>query len=235
MACVPDVHPADRVRAIRSNVTRAPKLSSERTMCQLPVPLVVCVSKAVSARRCPLLAMVVKLQDPENFLNPIIPGGFPDPSICRVGEVYYICNSSFEYFPGLPIHESTDLVNWSWVGYGLHRKDQVSGAVNLIDVKSEDGIQAPSLRYHDGMFYIITTCVYRPPGVDDGTCTNFIITAKDIQGPWSDPHVIEGAPGIDPDIFFDDDGKVWYVGTAAPDKPNYPGEGAAVHWVFYKT
>ena len=170
--------------------------------------------------------MVVKFEDPDNFLNPIIPGGFPDPSICRVGDVYYICNSSFEYFPGLPIHESTDLVNWRWVGYGLHRKEQVSSAVNLVDVKSEDGIQAPSLRYKDGTFYIITTCVYRPPGTDEGTCTNFIITASDIHGPWSDPHVIEGAPGIDPDIFFDDDGKAWYVGTAAPDKPNYPGEGA---------
>ncbi|CAE7939994.1 xylB [Symbiodinium necroappetens] len=169
--------------------------------------------------------MVVKFEDPDNFLNPIIPGGFPDPSICRVGDVYYICNSSFEYFPGLPIHESTDLVNWRWVGYGLHRKEQVSSAVNLVDVKSEDGIQAPSLRYKDGTFYIITTCVYRPPGTDEGTCTNFIITASDIHGPWSDPHVIEGAPGIDPDIFFDDDGKAWYVGTAAPDKPNYPGEG----------
>mmetsp|Transcript_35257 Transcript_35257/g.82248 ORF Transcript_35257/g.82248 Transcript_35257/m.82248 type:complete len:559 (+) Transcript_35257:38-1714(+) len=169
--------------------------------------------------------MVAKFEDPDNFLNPIIPGGFPDPSICRVGDVYYICNSSFEYFPGLPIHESTDLVNWRWVGYGLHRKEQVSSAVNLVDVKSEDGIQAPSLRYKDGTFYIITTCVYRPPGTDEGTCTNFIITASDIHGPWSDPHVIEGAPGIDPDIFFDDDGKAWYVGTAAPDKANYPGEG----------
>ena len=68
--------------------------------------------------------------------------------------------------------------------------------------------------------------MYRPPGTDEGTCTNFIITASDIHGPWSDPHVIEGAPGIDPDIFFDDDGKAWYVGTAAPDKANYPGEGA---------
>ncbi|CAK9067971.1 4-beta-D-xylan xylohydrolase) (Xylan 1 [Durusdinium trenchii] len=159
------------------------------------------------------------------FVNPIIPGGFPDPSICRVGETWYICNSSFEYFPGLPIHESKDLVNWSWVGHGLHRKEQVSGAVNLVDVKSDDGIQAPSIRYHDGTFYIITTCVYRPPDSDEGKCTNFIVTASDPRGPWSDPHVIEDAPGIDPDIFFDDDGKVWYVGTAAPAKPNFPGEG----------
>ncbi|CAJ1386285.1 unnamed protein product [Effrenium voratum] len=160
-----------------------------------------------------------------SFVNPILPGGFPDPSICRVGDTFYLCNSSFEYFPGLPIHESKDLVNWTWAGHGLHRRDQVCGAVNLVDVKSDDGIQAPSIRYKDGTFYIITTCVYRPPDVDEGTCTNFIITATDVKGPWSEPHVIEGAPGIDPDIFFDDDGKVWYVGTAAPDKPNFPGEG----------
>eukprot|EP00438_Fugacium_kawagutii_P020895 Skav211786 [mRNA] locus=scaffold305:163214:165965:+ [translate_table: standard] len=130
-----------------------------------------------------------------SFVNPIIPGGFPDPSVCRVGDTFYLCNSSFEYFPGLPIHKSTDLVNWSWAGHGLHRKEQVSGAVNLVDVKSDDGIQAPSIRYKDGTFYIITTCVYRPPDSDEGTCTNFIVTASDVAGPWSDPHVIEGAPG----------------------------------------
>lgn len=161
----------------------------------------------------------------DTFVNPVLPGGFPDPSVCRVGDTFYLCNSSFEYFPGLPIHKSTDLVNWSWAGHGLHRQEQVSGAVNLIDVKSDDGIQAPSIRFKDGTFYIITTCVYRPVGSDEGKCTNFIITATDVAGPWSDPHVIEGAPGIDPDIFFDDDGRVWYVGTAAPEKPNFPGEG----------
>mmetsp|Transcript_105736 Transcript_105736/g.188082 ORF Transcript_105736/g.188082 Transcript_105736/m.188082 type:complete len:561 (-) Transcript_105736:140-1822(-) len=161
----------------------------------------------------------------ETFLNPVLPGGFPDPSVVLVGDTFYLCNSSFEYFPGLPIHKSKDLVNWEWVGYGLHRKEQVSGAINLVDVKSDDGIQAPSIRYHKGTFYIIVTNVYRPPDNDEGTCTNFIITATDPKGPWSDPHVIEGAPGIDPDIFFDDDGKVWYVGTAAPDKPTFGGEG----------
>eukprot|EP00418_Pyrodinium_bahamense_P060143 CAMPEP_0179184380 /NCGR_PEP_ID=MMETSP0796-20121207/91408_1 /TAXON_ID=73915 /ORGANISM="Pyrodinium bahamense, Strain pbaha01" /LENGTH=212 /DNA_ID=CAMNT_0020888305 /DNA_START=1 /DNA_END=637 /DNA_ORIENTATION=- len=159
------------------------------------------------------------------FTNPILPGGFPDPCMCRVGEDFYLVNSSFEYFPGLPIHHSRDLVNWEWVGYGLHYEEQVRGAVNLVDVKSNDGIQAPSLRYHDGVFYIITTNVYRSPGQDEGTCTNFIITATDIKGPWSLPHVLDGAPGIDPDIFFDDDGKVWYVGTKAPDVPNFSGEG----------
>jgi len=164
--------------------------------------------------------------DESTFRNPVLRGGYPDPSICRVGDDYYIVNSSFEYFPGLPIHHSRDLVNWDLIGYGLHRPEQASGAVNLVDVQSNGGIHAPTLRCRDGMFYIITTNVYSPQHKDQPTeMVNFIITAENIEGPWSQPHVLEGAPGIDPDIFFDDDGRVWYVGTHSPDKPNFPGEG----------
>lgn len=160
------------------------------------------------------------------FVNPILRGSYPDPSICRVREDYYLVNSSFEYFPGLPIHHSKDLVNWTLVGYGLHREEQVNGAVNLVDVQSDGGIHAPSIRHKDGTYYIVTTNVYKPAdGSREVDFVNFIITAIDPRGPWSMPHVIEGAPGIDPDIFFDDDGKVWFVGTHSPDKPNYPGEG----------
>ena len=160
------------------------------------------------------------------FTNPILRGGYPDPSICRVDDNYYIVNSSFEYFPGLPIHHSKDLVNWELVGYGLHRKDQVTGAVNLVDVQSNGGIHAPSLRCRDGKYYIITTNVYSPPDSESQTqMVNFIITADDIEGPWSDPQVIDGAPGIDPDVFFDDDGRVWYLGNHAPENPAFPGEG----------
>ena len=168
----------------------------------------------------------IALADDGTFTNPIIPGSSPDPSICRVGNDYYVVNSSFEYFPGLPIHHSTDLVNWSLVGHGLHRTSQATGAVNLVDVQSRGGIHAPTLRCHDGRFYIITTNVYLPAG--DGQETefvNFVITADDIEGPWSEPNVIDGAPGIDPDLFFDDDGRVWYVGTHAPEDPNFVGEG----------
>ncbi|MEL0035434.1 MAG: family 43 glycosylhydrolase, partial [Gammaproteobacteria bacterium] len=71
------------------------------------------------------------------FTNPILQGGFPDPSICRVGDDFYVVNSTFEYFPGLPIHHSKDLINWELIGYGLHQKSQVTGAVNLIDVQSD--------------------------------------------------------------------------------------------------
>jgi len=159
-----------------------------------------------------------------SYNNPIIPGSYPDPSICRVGNDYYIVNSSFEYFPGLPIHHSKDLVNWNLIGYGLHRDDQCSGEMNLVDVQTDGGIHAPSIRYHDGLFYIITTNVYSPGPQQPTEMINFIITAEQVEGPWSNPHIIEGAPGIDPDIIFDD-GKVWYVGTHVPEKPNFNGEG----------
>jgi alpha-N-arabinofuranosidase len=160
------------------------------------------------------------------YTNPVIPGGYPDPSICRVGDDYYLVNSSFEYFPGLPLHHSRDLVNWELVGYGLHREDQCTGRVNLVDVQSSGGIHAPSIRFRSNEFFVIATNVYRPMGEDHPTqFVNFVITAEHIEGPWSDPHILEGAPGIDPDIFFDDDGKTWYVGTHSPEMPNFDGEG----------
>ncbi|MCA0932991.1 glycoside hydrolase family 43 protein [Lutimonas saemankumensis] len=160
-----------------------------------------------------------------SFINPILPGGYPDPSICRVEDNFYIVNSSFEYFPGLPIHKSKDLVNWELIGYGLHKKEQCTDEVNLVDVQSDGGIHAPTIRYNQGTFYIITTNVYYHKDTKTTDFINFIITAKDPAGPWSEPHVLEGAPGIDPDIFFDEDGRAWYVGTHSPDKPNFPGEG----------
>ena len=159
------------------------------------------------------------------FINPIISGAHPDPSICRVGNDYYIVNSSFEYFPGLPIHHSKDLVNWELIGYGLHREDQCNGEMNLVDVQSDGGIHAPTIRYHKGTFYIITTNVYNSGHGSPGLMRNFIITAKNPSGPWSKPHIIEGAPGIDPDIFFDDNGKVYFTGTHSPGDMNSNGIG----------
>ena len=160
-----------------------------------------------------------------HFINPIISGAHPDPSICRVGNDYYIVNSSFEYFPGLPIHHSKDLVNWELIGYGLHREDQCNGEMNLVDVQSDGGIHAPTIRYHKGTFYIITTNVYNSGDGSPGLMRNFIITAKNPSGPWSKPHIIEGAPGIDPDIFFDDNGKVYFTGTHSPGDMNSNGIG----------
>lgn len=159
------------------------------------------------------------------FTNPILSGGYPDPSIVRVEEDYYIVNSSFEYFPGLPIHKSSDLINWELIGYGLHRTDQCDGVNNLVDVQGNGGIHAPTIRHKDGVFYIITTNIYSPENGDPTQFINFIITATNPAGPWSDPHIIDGAPGIDPDLFFDDDEKVYFVGTHDLGDKNANGIG----------
>jgi len=162
----------------------------------------------------------------DTFINPVINGGYPDPSIVRVDDDFYIVNSSFEYFPALPIHHSKDLVNWELIGYGIDRPSQAINEVNLYDVQQQGGIHAPSIRYHDGLFYIVVTNVYSPEDKSKPTeMVNFILTAKNPAGPWSDPYVIEGAPGIDPDIFFDDNGKVWFVGTHDTGNPNKNGIG----------
>ena len=139
---------------------------------------------------------------PETFKNPILPGFHPDPAICRVGDDYYLVNSSFEWYPGLPVYHSKDLVNWQLIGYGIHRPDQVELPVGLGDSR---GVYAPTIRYHDGLFYIINTCVQ---------CNgNFYIMAENPAGPWSDP-IWLGSRGIDPDLFWDDDGTCYYTGHA---------------------
>ncbi|MBT8065601.1 MAG: glycoside hydrolase family 43 protein [Gammaproteobacteria bacterium] len=149
-----------------------------------------------------------------SFSNPVIPGFAPDPSIVRVDEDFYLINSTFEYFPGIPIYHSRDLVNWRLISYALNDPAQIE----LERIKSSDGIHASTIRYNDGTFYVITT------NNVDGNMVNFIVTAADPRGPWSAPHVLEGAPGIDPSLFFDDDGRVWYVGNHIPPDPEFPGQ-----------
>ena len=160
----------------------------------------------------------------QTFKNPILAGGYPDPSICRVGDEFIMANSSFEYFPALPIHKSKDLVNWELVGHGLNRLEQVSGQINLTDVQSNGGIYAPTIRYNNGKYHIVTTNVYYDELKQRSTATNFIITSSKPEGPWSNPIVIKGAPGIDPDIFFDVDGRVWYTGMHQPSDPTFSDE-----------
>jgi xylan 1,4-beta-xylosidase len=132
------------------------------------------------------------------FTNPIIPGFHPDPSICRVGDDYYLVNSSFEFFPGVPIFHSRDLVHWKQIGHCLSRKSQL----NLDKTPASAGIFAPTLRYHDGTFYMVTT------HVNGGG--NFFVTAQNPAGPWSDPVWLKDGD-IDPSLFFDDDGTVYYT------------------------
>jgi len=127
------------------------------------------------------------------YTNPILPGFYPDPSVCRVGDDYYLVNSTFEYFPGVPIFHSKDLINWRQIGHCIHREDQIKGEINIF---------APTIRYHDGIFYMITTNVsYKG---------NFFVTATNPEGPWSDAIWID-MPAIDPDLFFDDDGRAYVI------------------------
>lgn len=133
--------------------------------------------------------------------NPIVPGFYPDPSICRVGGDYYLVNSTFAYFPAVPIFHSRDLVHWEQIGNVLDREEQI----DLTMAEHSGGIYAPTLRYYAGTFYVITT------NVTHGG--NFIVVAANPAGPWSKPYFLKGSEGIDPSLFFDDDGTCYYTGT----------------------
>jgi alpha-N-arabinofuranosidase len=172
------------------------------------------VAMALTLSGCEIKIEGSAEERPGAFSNPIISGFAPDPSIIRVERDFYLINSTFEYFPGIPIYHSTDLVNWELISYALNNPEQIE----LGRIKSSDGIHASTIRYYDGVFYIITT------NNVGGEMTNFIVTAPDPRGPWSEPQVLEGAPGIDPSLFFDDDGRVWYVGNRVPPDPEFPGQ-----------
>ena len=154
----------------------------------------------------------------DEYRTDILPGFHPDPSIVRVGEDYYLVNSTFAWFPGLPIYHSRDLVNWTQIGNAIDRPDQLSFA----GLGISRGVFAPTIRWHDGLFYILNTCI------DCGG--NYMITAADPAGPYSDPVWLPGVDGIDPDIFFDDDGRTWITNNA---EPNYPAlyEGHRAIWM----
>ena len=149
--------------------------------------------------------------------NPILSGFYPDPSICAVGEDFYLVNSSFAYFPGLPVMHSKDLAHWEQIGNVLDRPSQLP----LKGAEISQGLFAPTIRYHEGVFYCICT------NVTFGG--NFVVTATNPAGPWSEPHYLEGADGIDPSLFFDEDGKCYYTGTHPnPEGPKYNGD-----WYIY--
>lgn len=141
-----------------------------------------------------LLAMtsIAAAAQPQHFgyTNPVIPGFNPDPSVCRVGEDYYLVTSTFQYFPGVPVYHSKDLIHWEQIGNCLTRESQLS----LKNANSGGGIYAPTIRYNDGTFYMVTTNVS-----GDG---NFFVTTKDPYGEWSDPIWLEQG-GIDPTLYFE--------------------------------
>lgn len=129
-----------------------------------------------------------------NYQNPILRGMYPDPSVCLVDGVYYLVNSTFEYFPGVPIFSSADLINWTQIGNCLTRPSQLP----LEKTECSGGIFAPTLRYHNERFYMITTCC-----LEGFHFRNFFVTATDPAGPWSDPVVVEFM-GIDPSLYWED-------------------------------
>ena len=144
---------------------------------------------------------------PNEYRNPVLSGFYSDPSITRVGNDYYLTASTFTYFPGLPVFRSRDLVNWTQIGNAIDRP----GMLDFDGLGLSRGVFAPSISHHDGIFYIVNTCV------DCGG--NFIITAKNPAGPWSDPVWIKDVSGIDPSLFVDDDGSAWLMNNAAPAGP----------------
>jgi xylan 1,4-beta-xylosidase len=137
--------------------------------------------------------------------NPILPGFHPDPSICRVGDEYFIANSTFEWFPGVRFHRSRDLVNWTPCGHALTRTSQL----DMVGNEDSGGVWAPCLTHADGQFWLIYSNVrnwerlYKDVG-------NYLVTAPSIEGPWSEPIYLNGL-GFDPSIFHDEDGRKWLV------------------------
>lgn len=144
------------------------------------------------------------------YNNPVQKGFYPDPSVCFADGRYYMVCSSFQYFPGVPLFESEDLVNWTQIGHVLTRKSQVM----LEKINSSGGVFAPTIRYHEGRFYMVTT--------NDTTHQNFYVYTDDIHGEWSEPIYVDQG-GIDPSLYFED-GRTYFMSNGADDE----GKGGVV-------
>ena len=150
-----------------------------------------------------LSALSLQAQPPGQYTNPILAGFYPDPSLCRVGDDYYLVNSTFSYFPGIPVFHSKDLVNWNLIGHVITRAEQMDFTGKGVS----RSIFAPTIRYHDGLFYVTCTMI-------DGR-GNFVVTATNPAGPWSNPSWLP-VDGIDPSLFFDDDGQAYIAYNSNP-------------------
>lgn len=148
------------------------------------------------------------------YQNPVIRGFYPDPSVCAANGKYYLVCSSFQYFPGVPLFESEDLVNWTQIGHVLTRKSQVM----LEKIPSSGGVFAPTIRFNKGRFYMVTT--------NDTTHRNFYVYTDDIYGEWSDPIYVD-QDGIDPSLYFDDE-YAYFMSNGTDDK----GRGGVVQCII---
>jgi xylan 1,4-beta-xylosidase len=149
-----------------------------------------------------------------NLTNPILRGFYPDPSICRVGDDYYIATSTFEWFPGVRLSHSRDLVHWRTLPAPLNRQSQLDMAGD----PNSAGIWAPCLTWHDGLFYLIFTDVKRWVGPHK-ECHNYLVTAESAEGPWSEP-IFLNSSGFDPSLFHDGE-RAWLVNMLCDFRPNH--------------
>ncbi len=141
------------------------------------------------------------------YKNPVIPGFYPDPSVCCADGRFYLVTSSFQYFPGVPLFESDDLVNWTQIGHVLTRESQLP----LLNALSSAGIFAPTIRYYNGTFYMVTT--------NTTTAKNFYVFTNDIHGEWSEPIFVE-QDGIDPSLYFEN-GHAYFMSNGSDDEGNH--------------
>lgn len=174
-----------------------------------------------------LLAVNFSFSQTTTIQNPILTGFYPDPSIVKVGSDYYLINSTFSYFPGIPVFQSKDLKNWKQIGNVIHRPSQM----DFMGEKLTRGLFAPAISYHKGVYYVSCTDIDH-----DG---NFVVTATNPAGPWSDPVKIPQVRGIDPSIYFDvetDKAYIVYNSDAPDNKPLYSGHRTVrMFEIDYKT
>ncbi|WP_394342843.1 glycoside hydrolase family 43 protein [Sinomicrobium pectinilyticum] len=158
----------------------------------------------------------------DEFYNPILQGCYPDPAITRKGDDYYMVCSSFAMFPGVPVFHSNDLVNWTQIGHVLDRTSQL----DVHNTGISQGVYAPGITYnpHNDTFYMITTAFA-------GGLGNIVVKTKDPEQGWSEPIKL-GFDGIDPDIFFDDDGRAYVVHNDAPEEALYEGHRVIKVWEY---
>ncbi|MEO6232569.1 MAG: glycoside hydrolase family 43 protein [Ferruginibacter sp.] len=170
-------------------------------------------NKMIACLLISLLVGKVSTAQTTTITNPIMMGFYPDPTIVKVEKDYYLVNSTFSYFPGLPVFHSQDLKNWKQIGNVINRTSQM----DFVGEPMTRGLFAPGISYYNGTFYVTCTDIDH-----DG---NFVVTAKDPAGPWSNPVRIPEVRGIDPSIFFDDNGKAYVVYNSDPpdNKPLYSG------------
>lgn len=170
------------------------------------------VKGLITALGIALLPQTKLLAQTTTLVNPILAGFYPDPSIVQVGTDYYLVNSTFAYFPGIPVFHSKDLKNWQQVGSVISRPSQM----NFMGDRMTRGLFAPAIDYHNGTYYLTCTLIDRKG--------NFVVTARNPAGPWSDPIWLPEVKGIDPSLFFDEN-KAYVVYNSEPpkNKPLYPG------------